>query len=61
MIYNQEPLCGWWWFQQHKNDHTQAEIDALSIEVSRNGHTFPAIAKGNKRGILKELLREIKR
>lgn len=36
-----ELLCGQDWLRQHRNDHTQAEIDSLSIVISHNGKNLP--------------------
>ncbi|KKN07839.1 hypothetical protein LCGC14_1062920 [marine sediment metagenome] len=39
-IYGQEipePLCGREWLEKHQYQHSQAEIDALGIEVSVRG------------------------
>lgn len=32
-----EPLCGWQWYHEHQRDHTQSEIDSLTIELEVNG------------------------
>lgn len=32
-----EPICGQDWYVKHRNDYTQAEIDALGIELKVNG------------------------
>lgn len=54
-----EPLCGQAWLNQHRYDHTQAEIDSLSIEVSVNGRLQANVESGNKKawGIVKEIVR----
>lgn len=36
---NNNPLCGVDWLKKHALAYTQADIDALSISVSSNGHT----------------------
>lgn len=53
----QPPLCGWQWFKQHRHDYTQAEIDALGIEVSCDGHRYPSITGENGRGKVKDLVK----
>jgi len=54
-----EPLCGRSWLEQHKNDHTQAEIDSLGIEVLVNNKLQVRVQSGDKkaRGIIKEVVR----
>ncbi len=56
---DREPLCGWPWYQQHRHDHTWAEIDSLGIEVSVNGKLQGRVQSGEKkaRGIVKEIVR----
>jgi hypothetical protein len=54
-----EPLCGYDWLHKHQNDHTQAEIDALSIEVTVAGKRLPRVeSKDMKRKEAREILRE---
>ncbi len=55
---NGQPLCGWPWYHQHRNDYTQAEIDSLSIVVSHNGKDLPPIRQDKKdRGLVKDLVK----
>lgn len=53
-----EPLCGWPWLDQHRYDHTRAEIDGLGIEVSINGRAYAIVEAGNTkaRTIVKEIV-----
>ena len=48
MIYG-KPLCGWEWYQQHRLDHTQAEIDSLGLELLINGNKMPTLKQGDKK------------
>lgn len=54
-----EPLCGWQWHSQHRNDHTQAEIDSLAIEVRVDDRLQAKVRSGEKknRGIVREVIR----
>jgi len=46
------------WYQQHKNDHTQAEIDSLSIVISHCGKNLPPVRQNRKdRGLVKDLVK----
>ena len=57
MMYG-EPLCGWAWFQTHKNDVTQADIDSLGIVIAVSGKVLPAVSTSKKdRGIVKDLVK----
>jgi len=51
------PLCGWEWLHQHRNDYTQAQIDALGIEVTCAGHRYPTITGEQTRGTVKKLVK----
>ena len=53
-----EPICGWPWYQKHQHDHTQAEIDALGIEVSVSGKLQGRVKAGDKkaRGIVEQIV-----
>ena len=31
-------LCGLKWYEKHKGDHTQEEIDSLGMVISVNGN-----------------------
>ena len=60
-LWNQEtpePLRGREWLRQHQYQHSQAEIDALGIEVSVSGKLQGRIKSGDKkaRGIVKEIV-----
>lgn len=54
-----EPLCGRVWFDQHRLDHTQAEIDALGIEIKVDDRLQGRVKSGDKeaRGIVGEIVR----
>lgn len=56
---NGEPLCGWSWHHKHRNDHTQAEIDSLAIEVSIDDRLQARARSGEKkdRGIIREIVK----
>ncbi len=53
-----EPICGWAWFKKHRRDHSQAEVDALGIEVSVSGKLQARVQSGNKKdeGIVEEIV-----
>ena len=51
-----QPLCGLDWLRQHIRDHTHAEIDALSIELSLNGSRFGILKANDKRGTVREVV-----
>ena len=55
----QEPICGQPWLDKHRHDHTQAEIDALGIEVTVNSKLQGRVRSGDKksRGIVKEIIK----
>lgn len=54
-----EPLCGWQWHHQHRNDHTQAEIDSLGIELKVNDKVMARVQVGQGKawGIVKEIVK----
>ena len=53
-----QPICGWDWLRQHQNDHTQAEIDSLSIVVSCGNRKLPPVSQGKKdQGLVKNLVK----
>ena len=54
-----EPLCGRQWHDQHRNDHTQAEIDSLGIELRVNDKVMVRVQAGQRKawGIVKEIVR----
>ncbi len=54
-----EPICGYKWYDRHRNDYTQAEIDSLGIELKVNGKLQAKVQAGHKkaRGILKEIVK----
>ena len=57
-----EPLCGWQWYQQHRQDHTQADIDAMSIVVSCDGRNLPPVRQDKKdRGMVKDLVKSYRK
>jgi len=43
-----EILCGEEFFNQHKNDYTEADIATLKLEVSHNNKKFLNITNGAK-------------
>jgi len=49
------------WFDKHKDDYTQEEIDALGIEISMNGHAVPKINQGEGKRVSKviNILKEV--
>ncbi|KKM47412.1 hypothetical protein LCGC14_1558600 [marine sediment metagenome] len=54
----QEPLCGREWLRQHQYQYSQAEIDALGIEVRVDDKLQGRVKSGDKkaRGIVKEII-----
>jgi len=52
-----EPLCGSDWLRQHLRDHTHADIEALAIEVSCNGHGFCTVRSGATKGTVRDLVK----
>lgn len=52
-----EPLCGWPWYNKHRNDYSQAYINSLTIQVCNNGSKLAPIpnTKAGKK-VLKEVL-----
>lgn len=61
---NGQPLCGWTWYQRHRFDHTQAEIDALTIAVKVDSRQMPVVSNMDKKGRVSNMVklnREVKR
>ena len=59
---NGQPLCGWPWYQQHLLDHSQAEIDSLSITISHCGKNLPSVRQDTKdRGLVKDLVKSYRK
>lgn len=59
---NRQPLCGWSWFQLHRNDYTQADIEAQTIVVSCNGKDLPRVRQDKKdRGLVKDLVKSYRK
>ena len=52
-----EPLCGLDWYRQHLYDHTEAEIQALTMEVSIDERRVFSIRQSHKRGIVGEVIK----
>ena len=48
-------LCSEKWYQKHKDDYTQADIDALGLEISVGGKKYPPLHHGQK-GKVKKLV-----
>jgi len=56
----QEPICGWQWYWQHRQEHTQQEIDSLTIEVS-NGKSKIIMPNNNEGQEILKSYREVKK
>ena len=57
-----ELLCGRKWYNQHRLDYTQADIDAQTIVVSCNGRDLPAVKQDHKdRGIVKDIVKSYRK
>ena len=56
-----EPLCGWQWFQQHRRDYSQQDIDNLTIVISSKNMKLPAIRAGTAPKTVRDILKDIKR
>lgn len=54
---NGQPLCGWAWFQKHRLDHTQAEIDSLTIEVKVDNREMPTVSGTDKKGRVSSIVK----
>lgn len=53
-----EPICGWPWFYQHRQDYTQADIEALTMTVSSdNGARVTIPNRRESKGIVKNYLK----
>jgi hypothetical protein len=46
-----EPLCGREWLDKHKYDHTQAEVDALGMEIITPAGKTTVKAGTSKKGL----------
>lgn len=59
---NGEPLCGQDWYREHRFDHTQAEIDSLSIVISHQGQNLPPVRQDKKdKGLVKDLVKSYRK
>ena len=58
MPINQEPICGWKWFRKHQNDHSQAEVDSLGIELRVAGKVLARVRAGQRaaRGVVTSIM-----
>ena len=54
------PLCGWDWLEAHLNDHTYAEVEALTIEIGYNSRWLPPVSAGDKRGTANNIVKELR-
>lgn len=52
-----EPLCGQKWLDKHYHDHTQAEIDALTMEVILPNNQVIKLSNRTKRRKVKDILK----
>lgn len=53
------PLCGWAWLMAHQEDHTQEEMETLSIDITcSDRRLLRVVAGGYKRGAVKKVMRE---
>ncbi len=50
------PLCGSGWLRQHILDHTQEEIDALTLELIHDDMPYAFIPGTGKKGTVKNLV-----
>ena len=50
------PLCGEEWYEKHKDDYSQDEIDALGIVVSVDGKAHAEIRQGHRKGLVEALI-----
>lgn len=55
-----QPLCGQKWLDKHKNDHSQAEIDALTIEVILPNNRVIKVFNRAKRKTVKDIMEQHK-
>lgn len=56
-IPNPPPLCGDDWLREHLYDHTPEEIEALTIEITRDNIQLPSVFASSKKGTVKALFR----
>ena len=54
--YSPEPLCGWKWYDKHKQDYTQEYIESLTIEVSVPGSKLRIRNIAKSKGIISETI-----
>ena len=59
-IHQREPVCGMDWLRQHLWDHTHAEIEALTLEMSYNGRELPPVPAAVKKGKVKSIVKELR-
>ena len=52
-----EPLCGQAWYLQHLRDHTQAEIDSLTIAVKVGSRQMPVVSNTDKKGRVSNIVK----
>jgi len=57
---NIEPIGGWDWLREHKQDHTHAGIEALSIVIGAEGRMLPPVSSHDKRGVVKTIVRGLR-
>ena len=57
---DQEPLCGYPWLRRHQYQHTQAEIDALRLEVRVDGKNLPGVKSGTSKKHRKQVMGVVK-
>lgn len=50
----QEPICGWPWYRKHQNDHTQQEIESLTITIAVDGTQLTIPNKREAKGMVKD-------
>lgn len=55
-----EPLCGQKWFEKHQDDHTDAEMSALSIEIHCSDRQPVTIHNHTKKGLVKAFVKSQK-
>lgn len=54
------PLCGEEWFKKHRHDYTMSDIEAQSIEISReDGKSTTRITQGVKKIYVKDIISEV--
>lgn len=50
------PICGSVWLLKHLHDHTQAEIDALGIEIRHDDKLLAKVKTSNGKGTIKNII-----